>query len=228
MDSLLHDNYSDDGFFAGTLGNLGCAGCGGECGVLGEISVNSKGQTIDCTGTGKKRRCVIITNAQGYSKPVQLPISKPYTFGYPTTFNVNLPTPPTTQSPGIRNIDPQEPVKGQGWFTKSLDAMLTYSNGKNQRDVEIARTGMLPQYDPNQNPKPNDPQTLAIQRLQSQNGLLQQQNTQISDAGAMAGSAAGGAIDGIVQFVSANPLIVGLCAVGFYLLMKEPPKGRLK
>jgi hypothetical protein len=220
-------NFSyPDGYF-GDVGDVGC-GCS-DCGGLGDFeTVNSKGLRIKCAGTKRKPgTCIVIGPAyQGTTRiteprmPVNIntrdPYSPPIRPGViDNDMPPRLPLPTAMQSPSPASATPQK----QGFYDKSLDAFLTYNRNKNERDIALAQAGnavgqnsqaQYPnnQYEPNQ---PNQPYGINP-------------NAQVANAGAFAGEAAGSAVDGIVGFVSKNPLIVGLLAVGIFLFLKEPPK----
>lgn len=216
--------YPDD--FTG-FGDVGC-GCA-NCGGLGDTWVNSKGQTINCTGTRKKpgtctvvaqpRRGTVITEPKLPVSIYNIRNTDPYSPPIRPGINIYNDQPPPSSNP-LYSQATQPGTKGSSWLAKVSDAYLTAQQIKAQRDVAIAQAGgQLPQK-----PGQLDPRDEAMLRLQSQVSAYENPNSQVANAGAFAGEAAGSAIDGVVGFVTKNPLIVGLVAVGIFLFLKEPPK----
>jgi hypothetical protein len=202
-------NFSYPDNFGG-LYDVGCVGCGTSCvgctdglGVLG----NTKTPKVKKMKQPKMKiarpfqlKPGATLDPSGWTSPnrdyVFEPIKRP-AFESPPLI------PPRTETPGKSS-----------WYAKGLDALLAYNRDKAARDVAIAQAGMqINGRDPN------------VETTRPQPDVMNA-GGQVANAGEFAGRAAGSFVDTIVGFVSQNPLIVGLCVVGLFLLFKEPPKKR--
>lgn len=98
----------------------------------------------------------------------------------------------------------------QGWYDKTLDAVLTYYKNKNERDVAIAQAGgQIPSM------------TTPFERL-TQEQTMSTTRGQLSAVG----SAFGETAENLADFLQKNFVVVGAIVIGILLFMRDPKKSK--